>query len=91
MATPRCLYRGNRCASCRFFEEADEGTLFLDEIGEFPLELQPKLLRVLENGEYYRVGETRVRQATARIVAATNRDLMEEIRAVGSATTCTTA
>ena len=64
-----------------FFEEAGEGTLFLDEIGEFPLELQPKLLRVLENGEYYRVGETRPRQASARIVAATNRDLMEEIRA----------
>lgn len=64
-----------------FFEEAGEGTLFLDEIGEFPLELQPKLLRVLENGEYYRVGETRPRVAGARIVAATNRDLMEEIRA----------
>ena len=74
-------FTGATAARPGFFEEADEGTLFLDEIGEFPLELQPKLLRVLENGEYYRVGETRVRQATARIVAATNRDLMEEIRA----------
>lgn len=74
-------FTGATAARPGFFEEADDGTLFLDEIGEFPLELQPKLLRVLENGEYYRVGETRVRQATARIVAATNRDLMEEIRA----------
>jgi DNA-binding NtrC family response regulator len=53
----------------------------LDEVGEFPLALQPKLLRVLENGEYYRVGETRPRIAKARIIAATNRDLLEEIRA----------
>ena len=57
--------------------------MLLDEIGEFPLQLQPKLLRVLENGEYYRVGETRARTSQARIVAATNRDLLEEIR-VGS-------
>ena len=63
-----------------FFEEAGQGTLFLDEIGEFPLELQPKLLRVLENGEYYRVGETRPRHAVARIIAATNRDLRERVR-----------
>jgi len=63
-----------------FFEDAGAGTLLLDEIGEFPLGLQPKLLRVLENGEYYRVGETRPRSAGARILAATNRDLLEEIR-----------
>ncbi|MCP5150834.1 MAG: sigma-54-dependent Fis family transcriptional regulator [Ectothiorhodospiraceae bacterium] len=63
-----------------FFEEAGEGTLFLDEIGEFPTDLQPKLLRVLENGEYYRVGETRPRTASARVIAATNRDLLEAIR-----------
>lgn len=64
-----------------FFEEAGEGTLFLDEIGELPLPLQSKLLRVLENGEYYRIGETKPRLSKARIITATNRDLKEEIRA----------
>ena len=62
-----------------YFEDAGEGTLFLDEIGELPLELQSKLLRVLENGEYQRVGETQTRVSHARIVAATNRDLREEV------------
>lgn len=66
-----------------FFEEAGEGTLFLDEIGELPLPLQSKLLRVLENGEFYRIGETRPRLSKARIIAATNRDLKEEVR-IGS-------
>jgi len=64
-----------------YFEEASEGTLFLDEIGELPLELQAKLLRVLENGEYQRVGETQSRISHARVVAATNRDLRQEIKA----------
>ncbi|MCB1960985.1 MAG: sigma-54-dependent Fis family transcriptional regulator [Rhodocyclaceae bacterium] len=64
-----------------YFEEATDGCLFLDEIGELPLELQPKLLRVLENGEFQRVGETRTRFSHARILAATNRDLPAEIRA----------
>jgi DNA-binding NtrC family response regulator len=63
-----------------YFEDAGEGTLFLDEIGELPLDLQAKLLRVLENGEYQRVGETQTRVSRARIVAATNRDLREEVR-----------
>jgi DNA-binding NtrC family response regulator len=63
-----------------YFEDAGEGTLFLDEIGELALELQAKLLRVLENGEYQRVGETQTRASRARVVAATNRDLREEIR-----------
>jgi len=62
-----------------FFEEAGEGTLFLDEIGEMPMELQSRLLRVIESGEYYRVGETRPRQAVARLVTATNKDLMDEV------------
>lgn len=62
------------------FEEAGEGTLFLDEIGELPIDLQPKLLRVLENGEYQRIGETTSRHNRARIIAATNRDLREEAR-----------
>ncbi len=63
-----------------YFEDAQEGTLFLDEIGELPLELQAKLLRVLENGEFQRVGETQQRTSRARVIAATNRDLRQEIR-----------
>jgi two-component system nitrogen regulation response regulator GlnG len=63
-----------------YFEDAADGTLFLDEIGELPVDLQAKLLRVLENGEYQRVGETQTRVSRARIVAATNRDLRQEIR-----------
>ena len=63
-----------------YFHDAEDGTLFLDEIGELPLEQQAKLLRVLENGEYQRVGETQTRTSRARIVAATNRDLREEVR-----------
>jgi DNA-binding NtrC family response regulator len=63
-----------------YFEDAADGTLFLDEIGELPLELQAKLLRVLENGEYQRVGETHRRYSRARVIAATNRDLRQEIK-----------
>jgi DNA-binding NtrC family response regulator len=63
-----------------YFEDAQEGTLFLDEIGELPLELQAKLLRVLENGEYQRVGETQRRTARCRVVAATNRDLRRDVK-----------
>ena len=73
-------FTGAQQAKSGYFEDAGEGTLFLDEIGELPLELQAKLLRVLENGEYQRVGETQTRVSRARIVAATNRDLREEIR-----------
>ena len=63
------------------FEEADRGTLFLDEIGELPLDLQPKLLRVLELGEVKRVGASRPLQVDVRIVAATHRDLRAQVRA----------
>ena len=63
-----------------FFEDAADGTLFLDEIGELPLEMQAKLLRVLENGEYQRVGETQRRTARCRVIAATNRDLRSAVR-----------
>ncbi len=59
---------------------AGDGTLFLDEIGELPLPTQAKLLRVLECGEYFRVGSTDLQRVQARIVAATNRDLLQEIR-----------
>lgn len=63
------------------FELADGGTLFLDEIGEIPLELQSKLLRVLQEGQFERVGEEQTRQVNVRVIAATNRDLEEEIKA----------
>jgi DNA-binding NtrC family response regulator len=74
-------FTGAIAAHAGYFEDASEGTLFLDEIGELPLELQAKLLRVLENGEYQRIGETQTRKSQARIVAATNRDLRAEVRA----------
>ena len=73
-------FTGAAGARAGYFEDAGEGTLFLDEIGELPTELQAKLLRVLENGEYQRVGETQTRRSSARIIAATNRDLRHEIR-----------
>lgn len=61
------------------FEEADTGTLFLDEIGEMPTDLQSKLLRVLETGEFLKIGDTKPSKVNVRIIAATNRDLKEEI------------
>lgn len=63
------------------FEEADKGTLFLDEIGEMPVDLQAKLLRVLESGEFFKIGETGSTRVDVRIIAATNRDLEKEIAA----------
>ncbi|MEN4759980.1 sigma-54 dependent transcriptional regulator [Chryseobacterium sp. C39-AII1] len=61
-------------------EEANGGTLFLDEIGEMPIELQAKLLRVLETKEFIKIGETKVSRSDFRLIAATNRDLEEEIK-----------
>jgi len=62
------------------FEIANGGTLFLDEIGELPLELQPKLLQVIENGEFERLGSSDTIKVDVRIIAATNRNLEEEVR-----------
>jgi chemotaxis protein methyltransferase CheR len=62
------------------FELANGSTLFLDEIGELPLELQAKLLRVLESGEFERLGSSRTMHSDARVIAATNRNLEEEVR-----------
>ena len=62
------------------FEVADGATLFLDEIGELPLDLQPKLLRVIEDGEFERLGSSETRKVNVRIIAATNRDLQAEVQ-----------
>ena len=73
-------FTGAASTKAGFFEDAADGTLFLDEIGELPLDMQAKLLRVLENGEYQRVGETQRRMARCRVIAATNRDLRRAVR-----------
>jgi len=64
-----------------YFEVADKGTIFLDEIGEMPIGTQVKLLRVLESGEFTRLGSTVLRKADVRVIAATNRELEEEVSA----------
>jgi transcriptional regulator with PAS, ATPase and Fis domain len=63
-----------------YFEEVDGGTIFLDEIGEMPLATQARLLRLLESGDYLRVGSSKPRKADVRVIAATNKNLVEMIR-----------
>lgn len=63
------------------FEAADGGTIFIDELGELPLLLQPRLLRVLETGEVKRVGDTKTKKVRFRVIAATHRELDDEVRA----------
>ncbi|MFA6455804.1 MAG: sigma-54 dependent transcriptional regulator [Bacteroidota bacterium] len=63
-----------------YFELADGGTIFLDEIGELPLATQVKFLRILENGEFLRVGSSNARKVDVRVIAATNKDLEQEVR-----------
>src|SRR5215470_12069029 len=62
------------------FQVADGGTIFLDEVGDLPLDLQPKLLRVLQEGQYERVGEDATRRVDVRVIAASNRDLSADVR-----------
>jgi len=63
-----------------YFEEADGGVIFLDEVAEMPLSTQARLLRVLENGEYLRVGDSTVRKTNIRVVAATNKDMQQAVK-----------
>jgi DNA-binding NtrC family response regulator len=73
-------FTGAGTAKSGYFEDAQDGSLFLDEIGELPLEMQAKLLRVLENGEFQRLGETQRRVSRARVITATNRDLRQSLK-----------
>jgi len=63
-----------------YFEAADKGTIFLDEIGDMPLETQVKVLRVLESGEYMRVGDSKIKKTDTRVIAATNKDLAKLVQ-----------
>ncbi len=76
----RGAFSGAVAAQEGFVESARGGTLFLDEVGELPLATQAKLLRVLDSGRYTRLGDTKERESDVRLVAATNRDLEEEVR-----------
>src|SRR5262249_58078088 len=73
-------FTGAKGARPGLFEAADGGTIFLDEIGELPLMMQPKLLRVLQDGTVRRIGADRERLVKVRVVVATNRDLETEVR-----------
>ena len=75
----RGSFTGAERARKGYFEQADKGTLFLDEVGEMPLEMQVKVLRALESGEYYRVGADKASHADVRVIAASNRDLEAEV------------
>jgi transcriptional regulator with GAF, ATPase, and Fis domain len=74
-------YTGALARQMGRFEIADGSTIFLDEIGDLPLELQTKLLRVLQSGEFERVGSTQTIRVDVRVIAATNRDLAAAVQA----------
>ena len=76
----RGAFTGSDTKQIGRFELADGGTIFLDEIGEMPLELQSKLLRVIQDGEFERLGSPRTYKTDVRIIAATNRNLTEEVK-----------
>ena len=86
----RGAYTGAMTRMAGRFEVADRSTLFLDEIGELSLDLQVKLLRVLEEGRFERLGSTKSLQVNVRIIAATNRDLAQEVAARRFRNDCTT-
>ncbi len=73
-------FTGATEARTGYFEAAHKGTIFLDEIGELPIDTQSKLLRVIEQGEFMRVGDTAIQKTDVRIIAATNRKLTEEVK-----------
>jgi len=73
-------FTGANDARKGYFEKADGGTIFLDEIGDTPKDVQVKLLRILENGEFFRVGSSKVQTTEVRIIAATNKDLWELVK-----------
>ena len=81
---------GSKDGRIGLFEFADKGTIFLDEIGEMPLELQAKLLRIIETGEVKRLGSNRIQKCDVRIIAATNRNLREMVEERHSGQTCIT-
>jgi formate hydrogenlyase transcriptional activator len=75
----RGAFTGAVCSKIGRFEAANKGTLFLDEVGDIPPELQPKLLRVLQDGEFEKLGSTQTQRANVRLVAATNKDLAKRV------------
>jgi two-component system nitrogen regulation response regulator GlnG len=89
-ATSAALHRRADDAARRF-EQADGGTLFLDEIGDMPFDLQTRLLRVLSDGQFYRVGGHNPLRSNVRVIAATHQNLEERVKLGASARTCSTA